>query len=257
MKIINKPCSELLVLAYQGFLARYDMKKLKKLDSAVTMSSLEIVKIINDAREDGRAELAHSDFMKKVVKVLGEDAGKFSSIYKDSMNRDKPCYSLPKRETHLMVMSESYKVQAIVYDRMVELEKENTLLREKTNNRVELRASTKAEYRCMSKSLQTTRLEQGKETKHFHFSNEAKMLNRIVIGMTSKQYRIEHELDKDEPIRNHFTSGQLQAIDALEATNTALINLGESFETRKEKLNEFFDRRFNKLLIEECYQIEG
>lgn len=89
-----------------------------------TMLSTEIVKIINDMREDGAAELAHSDFMKKVVKVLGEkDAGKFSAIYKDSMNREKPCYALPKREAHLMVMSENYKVQAAVYDRMVELEK--------------------------------------------------------------------------------------------------------------------------------------
>ena len=87
------------------------------------MSSVEIVKIINELREEGKAELEHGDFLKKVVKVLGEgDAGKFSGIYKDSRNRDKPCYNLPKREAHLMVMSESYKVQAAVYDKMVELE---------------------------------------------------------------------------------------------------------------------------------------
>lgn len=88
-----------------------------------TMSSLELVELINEMREPGQAELAHSDFMKKVVKVLGEsNAGNFSGIYKDGRNRDKPCYRLPKREASLMVMSESYKVQAAVYDRMVELE---------------------------------------------------------------------------------------------------------------------------------------
>jgi hypothetical protein len=87
------------------------------------MSSLELVKIINDLREYGQAELRHDNFMIKVAKVLGEtDVLKFQGIYKDSMNRDKPCYHLPKRESQLMVMSESYKVQAAVYDRMVELE---------------------------------------------------------------------------------------------------------------------------------------
>lgn len=88
-----------------------------------TMLSTEIVKIINDMREEGTAVLAHSDFMKKVVKVLGEEgAGKFSVSYLSAQNKQLPCYALPKREANLMVMSESYKVQAAVYDRMVELE---------------------------------------------------------------------------------------------------------------------------------------
>ncbi len=94
-----------------------------------TMSSLELVKIINDLREDGQAELAHSDFLKKVVKVLGEvGAGNFSATYKDVQNKVRPCYNLPKREANLMVMSESHKVQAAVYDRMVELEQKQPQL---------------------------------------------------------------------------------------------------------------------------------
>ena len=85
----------------------------------VTMSS---VKIINDLREAGKAVLEHGDFLKKVVKVLGEEvAGKFPGYYTASNGKKNPCYNLPEREAHLMVMSESYKVQAAVYDKMVEL----------------------------------------------------------------------------------------------------------------------------------------
>ncbi len=88
-----------------------------------TMLSTEIVKIINDMREEGAAVLRHTTFMEKVVKVLGEeDVQKFLHISKDAYGRDQRCYALPKREANLMVMSESYKVQAAVYDRMVELE---------------------------------------------------------------------------------------------------------------------------------------
>jgi phage antirepressor YoqD-like protein len=64
----------------------------------------------------------HDNFMAKVGKVLGGDALKFQGIYRDGANREKPCYYLPKREASLMVMSESYAVQAKVYDRMTELE---------------------------------------------------------------------------------------------------------------------------------------
>jgi hypothetical protein len=94
----------------------------KLLPTEKTMLSTEIVKIINDMREEGAAELRHDHFMTKVEKVLGEDAPKFRGIYKDKYGREKPCYALPKREAELMVMSENYKVQAAVYDRMTELE---------------------------------------------------------------------------------------------------------------------------------------
>lgn len=87
-----------------------------------TMSSVELVAVINDLREVGRAELRHNHFIDKIIKVLGEDAPKFRSDYLDAMNRTRPCYRFPKREASLMVMSESYAVQAKVYDRMVELE---------------------------------------------------------------------------------------------------------------------------------------
>ena len=99
------------------------MNELTKLQGNATMSSLELVDIINKVRgQEGKAALRHDNFMVRVKEVLGEDALNFQGIYLDSMNRQKPCYHLPKREAHLMVMSENYKVQAAVYDRMVELE---------------------------------------------------------------------------------------------------------------------------------------
>jgi anti-repressor protein len=92
-----------------------------------TMSSVELVALINKVRKEDNPEytiLEHSDFLKKVVKVLDVSAGNFSGTYKDSQNKERPCYNLPKRECHLMVMSESYKIQAAVYDRMTELEEQ-------------------------------------------------------------------------------------------------------------------------------------
>jgi phage antirepressor YoqD-like protein len=91
----------------------------------VTMTSLELVGFINGNRKDGQPELRHDHFMAKVPLVLGiEDAPKFRGIYRDSMNRERPCYSFPKREACLMAMSYSYDMQAKVFDRMTELEKE-------------------------------------------------------------------------------------------------------------------------------------
>ena len=88
----------------------------------ISMSSLELVDFINSQREEGEAVLDHADLMKKMPKVLKKDAGRFSDIYLDSMNRRQKCYRFPKREACLMAMSYSYELQAKVFDRMTALE---------------------------------------------------------------------------------------------------------------------------------------
>lgn len=89
---------------------------------AVTMTSLDLVEFINGRRAENGPMLDHADFMKKVPRVLKKDAGKFSDIYLDSMNRSQRCYRFPKRESCLMAMSYSYDLQAAVFDYMTELE---------------------------------------------------------------------------------------------------------------------------------------
>ena len=70
----------------------------------------------------GYAETDHSDFLDKVRKALGADADKFSGTYRDSANREQPCYYLPKRESCFMAMSYSYTLGCQVFDRWQELE---------------------------------------------------------------------------------------------------------------------------------------
>lgn len=97
--------------------------QLATIDNTVTMTSLELVQFINNQRDEGAPELAHSDFLKKVPLVLGENgAGNFSFTYRDVQNKERPCYKFPKREACLMAMSYSYDLQAKVFDRMTELE---------------------------------------------------------------------------------------------------------------------------------------
>ena len=87
-----------------------------------TISSVELVEIINSLREEGAAELLHKNFLAKIENHPGIQSAKFSADYKDSRGRLQKCYNLPKREAELMVMSESLEVQTKVYDRLTALE---------------------------------------------------------------------------------------------------------------------------------------
>lgn len=93
-----------------------------------TMTSLEIVEFINNHRQanGNNTVLAHSDFMRKVPEVLGEEGSRnFSDTYTHPQNKQTyPCYVFQKREACLMAMSYSYDLQAEIYDRMTALEQQ-------------------------------------------------------------------------------------------------------------------------------------
>ena len=105
---------------------------MNQLTTQKTMSSLEIVDMINDHRLSKNTvdavypNLRHSDFMAKVINVLGvEKRKKFRSTYLANNGKENPCYRFEKREACLMAMSYSYELQALVFDRMTELESQS------------------------------------------------------------------------------------------------------------------------------------
>lgn len=89
-----------------------------------TMSSVELVKIINDMRDAGRPEIRHIDFMVKIEKVCSQTGlGFISHTYQHHQNKQfYPCALLCSRLSKLMVMTESAKIQLAVLDRVTELE---------------------------------------------------------------------------------------------------------------------------------------
>lgn len=98
------------------------MNQIANTPTTKTMTSIELVEVINAARKAGSKELLHKNFMAKIEKHPGIDAAKFLASYPDTLGRPVKCYHLPEREAKLMVMSESLEVQTKVYDRMTALE---------------------------------------------------------------------------------------------------------------------------------------
>lgn len=92
-----------------------------------TISSVELVEIINSMRPEGSAELRHDTFVAKIEKHPGIDAPRFSGTQTYGNNNTRKVYNLPKREAELMVMSESLEVQTKVYDRLAAFEAHATV----------------------------------------------------------------------------------------------------------------------------------
>lgn len=124
-------------------------------------------------------------------------------------------------------------------------------------SKLPVRHDARVEYKPMQEALRQAREEAGKETKHFHYANEADMLNRIVLGRSSKQYREHHQIAEARNLRDTLTVGELAAFADLERANKTFLDMGYSFEERKEKLSHLFNRKHLKALIEEVHLLES
>jgi len=69
--------------------------------------------------------------------------------------------------------------------------------------------------------------------KFYHYSTEADLINRIVLGMSAKQYKKEHNVDN---VRDAVCAAELSEINRLQIINTGLIEIGMPYAERKEHL---------------------
>ena len=83
------------------------------------------------------------------------------------------------------------------------------------------------------------------------YSIEFSLLNTVILGMSSTQYRKEHYISSNEQIRNYFSEDQLDDVERLERYDAQLIISQEiySYEERKQILQTEYDRVKNKMGI--------
>lgn len=74
------------------------------------------------------------------------------------------------------------------------------------------------------------------DPKPYHFSNECDMLNRIVLGMTAKQFRVQHGIEKKTSIRPYLTQEQIDLLETLQKVDIGLLVSVPDYHERKRYL---------------------
>ncbi len=78
------------------------------------------------------------------------------------------------------------------------------------------------------------------------YSNEANMINRIVLGMSAKQKSDELGLKDSKSLRQHLSNEQIIALDRLQQVDIYLISTGIPYEERKTRLKKYYESIANK-----------
>ncbi len=89
------------------------------------------------------------------------------------------------------------------------------------------RYTTVTNFKPMTDAIKAAK---GPDDKFYHYTNEADMLNKLVTGLSAKQYKEKYGVDN---VRDNLTPNQIKLLDDLQIMNTALIKLDFDLKARK------------------------
>ena len=214
-----------------------------------TMSSLEIAELV-----DSRHDKVKQSIERLVERgVIAQPP--MGNVVKTSNGRkyETEIYLFSgvkgKRDSIVVVAQLSPEFTAKLVDRWEYLERK---LENKKNFALSRKVS-KDEYLPMTNAIK----EAHEEIKPYHFSNEADLINRIVLGCSSSKYRKEHDIQKGEAIRDYLNQSEINCVIALQRANTVYIEDGLDFQERKEKLNLLFNRKHKHKIIGEIHRLNA
>lgn len=208
-----------------------------------TMSSREIAKLTGKRHDNVMSDI------RSMFESLEIQSPVFLGDYKDSKGRTYQQFNLPKRETLILVSGYSIQLRAKIIDRWEYLER-----KEQAKSYFKLtRQTSKDEYLPMTNAI----AEAHEEIKSYHFSNEADLINRIVLGQSASKYRQFHDIPKGEAIRDYLSQTELDCIVSLQRANTVYIEDGLDFQERKEKLTSLYNRKHKQKIIDEIHKLNA
>jgi len=177
----------------------------------------DIEKVLIELLRGGLSNFGESNFIK--------------SSYKNSQNKRQPEYLLTKDGFTLLVMG--YTGEKATRFKVAYIERFNQM-----ENFIKSLSDVKADFPEFTDAV----MQLYEEPKHYHFSNEINMINRIVLGMDAKKFKEVNGLGDVPSIRPYLSPKQLEYIKILQRVDIGLCVAVKDFHQRKNILQDYFNR---------------
>lgn len=147
------------------------------------------------------------------------------SYYRNKQNKKQPCYYLTRDGFTMLVMGytgqKALKFKEMYIRRFNEME-------ELIKNLV----SARQEFPLLTENIKMLH----ENPRPYHFSNECDMLNRIVLGMSAKQFRLANGIEKGKSIQPYLNKEQIDMLETLQKVDVGLLVAFPNYEDRKRHL---------------------
>lgn len=159
------------------------------------------------------------------------------SFYKNQQGKKQPCYCMTRDGFVFLVMG--YRGKKAAHFKEMYIRRFNEM-----EEHIKSLVSARQEFPLLTDSIKLAY----DNPKPYHYSNECDMINRIVLGMTSKQYKIAHDIPSNESIRPYLSEGQIKLMDILQKVDIGLLFSIPDYHKRKQFLESYVVRT-NRSLI--------
>lgn len=147
------------------------------------------------------------------------------SYYLNSQGKKQPCYHMTRDGFVFLAMGyrgkKAAKFKELYIRRFNEME-----------SFIKTLISARQEFPLLTANIKLLH----ENPKPYHFSNECDMLNRIVIGMSAKQFRLANNIEKGKSIRPYLSDEQITMLDTLQKVDVGLLVAVPDYEQRKRHL---------------------
>lgn len=189
-------------------------------------------------------EKQHKHVLRDIAKITQPTSGLSEEFiksnfkedkYKDVTGRKLPCYQMTRDGFTMLVMgytgTKAMRFKELYIKRFNEMEEFIKTL-----------VSARQEFPLLTENIKLLH----ENPKPYHFSNECDMLNRIVLGMTAKQFKLANGLGDVKSIRPYLTREQIDMLETLQKVDLGLLVAFPDYEERKRHLEWY------KAKLEEC-----
>lgn len=179
-------------------------------------------------------EKEHKNVLRDIERITDPKSGlslEFTQLnfelskYVDQTGRKLPCYLLTRDGLSMLAMEFTGEKANAFKERYIqlfnEMEEQLLTLQNLSDN-----------YPALTEAIKETR----ETVRPYDYSNEADMLNRIVLGMTAKQYRETHGIPQGEPIRPHMTPQEADLMEYLQTVDVGFQYAIPVYHQRKQAL---------------------
>lgn len=179
-------------------------------------------------------EKNHKEVLRDIRKITDPSSGlseefrqrNFApSSYRNQQNKKQPCYCLTRDGFTMLVMGytgqKAMQFKELYIKRFNEMEK-----------MIKSLVMARQEFPLLTENIKLLH----DNPKPYHFSNECDMLNRIVLGMSAKQFRLANGIEKGKSIRPYLTKEQIDMLEILQKVDVGLLVAFPDYEERKRRL---------------------
>jgi Rha family phage regulatory protein len=159
------------------------------------------------------------------------------SYYLNAQGKKQPYYNMTRDGFTMLVMG--YTGQKAMQFKEMYIKRFNEM-----EQFIKTLVSARKEFPLLTQNIKLLH----ENPKPYHFSNECDMLNRIVVGMSAKQFRLANGIEKGKSIRPYLSDEQINMLETLQKVDVGLLVAVPDYEQRKRHL-EWYMTKLNNMAI--------